>query len=150
MYINLGELISIKGNIKLPTFLTTMADLPNPQKYVDDELARNAIIVSLVCAVAGAFSTYWFSGAPSYELTVAIGLLGGGVAGMAFFDMYRNQPNMQTNHLLPYMVLLGLGVLIVSNGVGGGYVALQIGAGLFALMGLTVFILARLFEYQEK
>lgn len=124
-----------------------MTDLPNPQQYVDDELARNAIIVSLVCAVAGALSTYWFSGTPSYELAVAVGLLGGGIAGMAFFDMYRNQPNMQTDQLLPYMVLLGLGVFIVSNGVGGGYVALQVGAGVFTLMGLTVFILARLFEY---
>jgi hypothetical protein len=124
-----------------------MNDLPNPQKYVDDELARNAILTSLVCAVAGALSTYWFAGNPSYELTAAVGLLGGGIAGMAFFDMYRNQPDMSTDHLLPYMVLLGLGVFIISNGVGGGYVALQVGAGLFTLMGVTVFILARLFEY---
>lgn len=126
----------------------SMAEIPQPQDYVDEELASKAIIGSVLCAIAGIAMTVWFAGSPSYELTVGTGLLGGGVAGATFFDMYRYQPKMNTSQILPYMVLLGFGVLLISNGVGGGFVEVPVGVGFFVLMGLTVLALSRLFEYQ--
>lgn len=84
---------------------------------------------------------------PPLALAVSVFFIGGGLTAYASLILYRNQPQMQSVHFIPYVVGVVSAVAVVALGIGYGYIDRRVGLPFLAVVAVTLVVFARYFQY---
>lgn len=113
-----------------------------------EENGRVRLVAILLFLVGGALHLLFYTG-PSLPLAVSVGLIGLGMNTYVLY-MILNEYDMWFYHLLTPLLGIFLGVIVISTGVGYGYVDRRFGVSFLLVVAAMVFAFTRVAEWEPR